>query len=70
MKKLEFKYKVAICWVSVFYIWSILVILFSKGIRDNNILSLIMISIGFIFMFLSPFVGLWIVKDRKKKVEK
>ena len=64
--RLTYKHKVAIYWILLFSVWCILTMLFSKTIRENTILSLIMIFVGMFFMLASPFVGLWIVKGRIK----
>ena len=67
--RLTYKHKVAIYWILGFSVWCILTMLFSKTIRENTILSLVMIFVGMFFMLASPFVGFWIIKERKKNKE-
>ena len=63
--RLTYRRKVAIYWILGFSVWCILTMLFSKTIRENTTLSLVMIFVGMFFMLTSPFVGLWIIEERK-----
>jgi len=64
---MERPYKIVVSWCIYFFILAGIMLLFSEYIKQNEILTLLLVGLMFVSMFVSPALGLWFLQATKEK---